>query len=157
MDINESHAEQWLQSQGYTNIRFVTDTNDQPPDFIVNNSIAVEVRRLNLIFGDENRGLESVEGPLGRDIKSGLEAAEQPPPGCKVFVSCDLFGTDLPERNRIIQEVKEAASDYVERIKDSMRQGQLPSFSRDETSFGMSIRFAALANSATNEFELRTL
>ena len=50
-----------LQSRGYTNIQFVTDTNDQPPDFIVNNSIAVEVRRLNWMFGDEIQGLEGYD------------------------------------------------------------------------------------------------
>lgn len=154
MDINESHAEQWLQSQGYTNIRFVTDTNDQPPDFIVNNSIAVEVRRLNLMFGDNNRGLEGVEEILKRRIKSGLNNAEQPPHGCKVFVSCDLFGIDLPDKNTIIQEVKKAASDYVELIKDSLCQGQRPIHSRVETYFGMSIRFDTLTNSASNQFEL---
>lgn len=33
MDLDESRAEQWLQQQGYTNIQFVTDTNDQPPRF----------------------------------------------------------------------------------------------------------------------------
>lgn len=154
MDSNELHAERWLQSQGYPNIRFVTNTNNQPPDFIVNDSIAVEVRRLNLMFGDKNKGLESVEKPLGRDIKSGLDAAEQPPPGCKVFVSCDLFGTDLPDKSTIVQEVKKAASDYVEHINDSLRQGQRPSHSRVEIYFGMSMRFDTLTNSAANQFEL---
>ena len=106
------------------------------------------------MFGDENRGLESVEEPLKQDIKSGLKCAEQPPHGCKVFVSCDLFRTDLPDRKTIIQEVKEAANGYVECIKDSLRQVQRPSHTRDETSFGMSIRFDTLTNSATNQFEL---
>lgn len=41
-----------------------------PPDFVVNGDIAVEVRRLNLMVGDENKGLESVEKPLDRDIYS---------------------------------------------------------------------------------------
>lgn len=93
MDINESHVEQWLQGQGYTNFQFVTDTNDQPLDFIVNDSVAVEVRRLNWMFGDENKGLEGVEEPLKQDIKSGLEGAEQPPHRCKVFLTCDLFSS----------------------------------------------------------------
>ncbi len=154
MDINESHVEQWLQDQGYTNIQFVTDTNDQPPDFIVNDSIAVEVRRLNWMFGDENKGLEGVEEPLKQDIKSGLQGAEQPPHRCKVFVSCDLLRTCLPDRNAIIQEVQEAANNYVEHIKDSLRQGQRPLHSRVETSSGMIIRFDALMNSAANQFEL---
>ena len=154
MDINESHVEQWLQNQGFTNIQFVTDTNDQPPDFIVNGSIAIEVRRLNWMFGDENRGLEGVEEPLKQDIKSGLKCAEQPPQGCKVFVSCDLFHIDLPDRETIIQEVKEAANNYVVYIEGSLRQGHRPPHFHDTTSFGMSIRFDTLTNSTPNQFEI---
>ena len=154
MDNNESRVEQWLQSQGYTNIQFVTDTNDQPPDFIVNNSIAVEVRRLNWMFGDENQGLEGIEKPLEQNILSGLEAAEQPPQGHKVFVSCDLLHTDLPDKEVVISEVKKAANKYTKCIKESIHCGQRPPHSRDETSFGMSIRFDTLTNSATNQFEL---
>ena len=133
----------------------VRDGYQRPaPDFIVNDSIAVEVRRLNWMFGDENKGLEGIEEPLRQDIKSGLIGAEQPPQGCKFIVSCDLFRADLPDRNTIIQEVQEPASDYVEGIKDSLRQCQHPSHSRVEASFGMSIRFDTLTNSAANQFEL---
>ena len=148
------YVEQWLQSQGYTNIQFLTDTNDQPPDFIVNGDIAVEVRRLNWMFGNRNTGLEGVEIPLEQDIKTGLESAGQPPHGCKIFVSCDLFHTKLPNRKTIIQEIREAANGYVECVKDSLRLGHRPPHSRNETSFGMSIRFDALTNSAINHFEL---
>ena len=154
MDINELYVEQWLQSQGYTNIQFVTDTNDQPPDFIVNGDIAVEVRRLNWMFGDKNKGLESVEKPLERDIKSGLEAAEQPPHGYKVYVSCDLLHTELPDKHMVVGEVGKAASQYVKRLKESIHHGQHLSHSRDETSFRMSIDFITGTSSATNEFRI---
>ena len=114
MDNNESRVEQWLQRQRYTNIQFVTDTNDQPPDFIVNNSIAVEVRRLNWMFGDENQGLEGIA--LEQNIKSGL------PHGHKVFVSCDLLHTDLPDKEVAISEVKKAANKYIKFIKESIQR-----------------------------------
>ncbi len=154
MDVNESHVEQWLQDQGYTNIQFVTDTNDQPPDFIVNDSIAVEVRRLNWMFGDENKGLESVEKPLEKNIRSGLEAAEPPPHGYKVYVSCDFLYTELPDKNMVIGEVKEAADKYVRRLNASVHHGQPLSHSRDETRCGLIIRFITGTSSATNEFKL---
>ena len=154
VDENEQRTEQWLKYHGYTDIKYVENTNDQPPDFIVDNSIAVEVRRLNWMFGNKNRGLEGVEKPLEKDIRSGLESAGQPPHGCKIFVSCDLFHTDLPDRKTIVQEVKEAANGYVESVKESLRYGHRPPHSRNETSFGMSIRFDALANSTPNHFEL---
>ena len=155
MDIRESHAKQWLQSQGYTNVRFVSDTTQQPPDFIVNNDIAVEVRRLNWMFGDENRGLESVEKPLERNIRAGLEIAQQPPPGHKIFVTCELFGTDLPEENMVIREVVEAANDCIQYIRDSLIHGQrLSQHWRYKTRIEMEIVFAISTESAINEFEL---
>ena len=157
MDITESHAEQWLQSQGYTNIRFVTDTNDQPPDFIVNDSIAVEVRRLNLMFGDENKGLESVEKPLERYVRSGLEAAEPPLLGYKVYVSCDFLYTELPDKNMVIGEVEKATNRYVRRLNASIHHGTPLLHSSDETSFGLIMRFITGTNSASNEFELMSV
>ena len=154
MDLDESRAEQWLQQQGYTNIQFVTDTNDQPPDFVVNGDIAVEVRRLNLMVGDENKGLESVEKPLERDIRSGLAAAQPPPHGYRVYVSCDLLRTELPDKNMVIEEVKKAANHFINRLKASIHDGQPLSNSRDETDFGLIIRFFTGTSSATNAFEL---
>ena len=154
MDNTESRVEQWLQCQGYTDIKYVENTNDQPPDFIVNNSIAVEVRRLNWMFGNENRGLEGVEKPLRQDIVSGLEAAEQPPHGYKVYVSCDLLHTDLPDKKVVISEVKRAANKYIKCLKESIRHGHRPPHSGDETSFRMRIDFIAGTKSATNQFEL---
>ena len=154
MDLDESRAEQWLQQQGYTNIQFVTDTSEQPPDFVVNGDIAVEVRRLNLMVGDENKGLESVEKPLERDIRSGLAAAQPPPHGYRVYVSCDLLHTELPDKNMVIEEVKKAANHFINRLKASIHDGQPLSNSRDETDFGLIIHFITGTSSATNEFKL---
>ncbi|MDE0077487.1 MAG: hypothetical protein OXO50_08210 [Caldilineaceae bacterium] len=154
MNSKELHAKQWLQRQGYDNMHFVPDPNDQPPDFIVNDSIAVEVTRLNLMFGDQNTGLESIEIPLSRTIRSALNDAPQPPPGCKIFVRCDLFGVDLPKKDAVIREIQRTSSDYVQYVKHALRQNQKPSFCRDEADFGMSIRFATSTDSLTNEFKL---
>jgi hypothetical protein len=59
MDESETLALKYLQSQGFINIKFEPDGN-RPPDFLVDDTIAVEVRRLNqnfeYTFG--KRGLE---------------------------------------------------------------------------------------------------
>ena len=155
MDVRESHAEQWLQHQGYTDIRFEPEGDSQTPDFGVNgNDIAVEVRRLNWMFGDENTGLESVEKPLERDIRAGLAAAEQPPPGYRGYVSCDLYHTELPDKNTVVDEVQKAANQYVNRLKASIRHGQHLTHSINESTFGMKIEFITGTSSATNEFKL---
>lgn len=43
----EERARQWLESQGYTDILDLSQDGNDPPDFMVENRIAVEVRRLN--------------------------------------------------------------------------------------------------------------
>ena len=45
-NCDELRAQQWLTSQGYTDIRDLSIDGKDPPDFVVNNRIGVEVRRL---------------------------------------------------------------------------------------------------------------
>ena len=157
MDINETRVKQWLHDQGCTNIQYEPEGNDKFPDFAVNNSIAVEVRRLNWMFGDKNTGLESVEKPLERNISAGLSAAQSPPPGYRVYVFCDFLYTELPDKHMVIEEVKEAANHFINRLKTSIHHGQPLKHSRDETDFGLIIHFITGINSATNKSELMSV
>ena len=65
MNAEEKIAENYLCSLGYENIQFEPDGN-VPPDFSINNSIGVEVRRLNQHFfqKDSTVGLELLEIPI---------------------------------------------------------------------------------------------
>lgn len=65
MDATEQIAYFHLVSLGYDRIAYEPDGN-VPPDFVINNKIAVEVRRLNQNERDREypRGLEEVELPL---------------------------------------------------------------------------------------------
>lgn len=119
MDKDESRAKLWLQSQGYTDIKYVENTNCQPPDFIIDNSIAVEVRRLNQMYGDKNEGLENIELPLWRSVSSGLATANQPPPGHKVYVIFELHHTEKQDKKLIVSELQRATNDYIKHIKNS--------------------------------------
>ena len=157
MNVDESRAKQWLQQKGYTSIRFVTNTNDQPPDFIVNDDIAVEVRRLNLMVGDENKGLESVEKPLARSIRTGLATAEPPPQGYRAFVDCDFLYTELPDKNMVVDEVRKAANQYTSRLNASIHHDQPLSRFRVETDFGLIVRFNTGTNPTINQFDFMSV
>ena len=65
MDTTEQIAYSHLVSLGYDRIVYEPDGN-VPPDFVINNRIAVEVRRLNQNEREREypRGLEEVEMPL---------------------------------------------------------------------------------------------
>ena len=64
MDQSEKVAESYLRYRGHDNIQFEPDGN-RTPDFLVDNNIAVEVRRLNQNhdFGRGRRGLEAQVSP----------------------------------------------------------------------------------------------
>jgi hypothetical protein len=63
MDQSEKVAYQYLSSCGFRDIVYEPDGNI-PPDFLVNDSVAVEVRRLN-------QNEQTPAGPRGLEIRSG--------------------------------------------------------------------------------------
>lgn len=70
LDASESHAYGFLTHAGYKNIQYEPDGNC-PPDFLIDNSIAIEVRRLNQNYaaGNGSRGLEETSIPLWSAIQ----------------------------------------------------------------------------------------
>lgn len=77
MDSTERLIKDNLLHQGYKKIVFEPDDNG-PPDFLINASIAVEVRRLNQNYGNghETRGLEEVAISLWKRVQKLLAAYE---------------------------------------------------------------------------------
>lgn len=153
----ELRAKQWLRNEGHIDILDLSEDNRDPPDFVVEGRIGVEVRRLNRMTGDTNRGLESVEKPLEGDIKAGLRAAGEPPGGYKVFVDCDLLRADLPAREVIICEVKHATDQYIEIIREAFQVGHRPPCSPFKLDCGMSIEFVPGEVAAAGSFELNAV
>jgi len=78
MDTTEKVVEDHLKHLGYTDIVYEPDGNI-PPDFLVNGTIAIEVRRLNQNHSDgvATKGLEEVAIPLWNKVK-GLLASMGP-------------------------------------------------------------------------------
>lgn len=73
MKKDEKLALQYLESLGFENILHEPDGNI-PPDFLIDNKVALEVRRLNQNFesGDRNSGLENIQFPLMHKIQNLL-------------------------------------------------------------------------------------
>ncbi|MFC3674364.1 hypothetical protein [Ferrovibrio xuzhouensis] len=103
MDKSEKAAALYLSHQGYTNIKFEPDGNI-PPDFVIDNRIAVEVRRLNQHFqtGDKTRGLEEAEYPLVSKLQKLLKQLGPTPPKESWYVFFQ-FSRPLPKW-RIIKD-----------------------------------------------------
>ncbi|BBO77689.1 hypothetical protein DSCW_51060 [Desulfosarcina widdelii] len=74
MDATESHVFDHLAHRGYVDVIFEPDGNI-PPDFLVDGVIAIEVRRLNKNYFNENgvKGLEEVSIPLVKKINTLLD------------------------------------------------------------------------------------
>lgn len=75
--FDELIVEQWLYSQNYIGI--TRPTND-PPDYVIEDNIAIEVRRLNkrVSFNGKSQGEENQRIPLYRSIERALRKVELP-------------------------------------------------------------------------------
>ncbi|PWK46403.1 hypothetical protein [Pleionea mediterranea] len=87
MDETEKLVEKHLKYYGYSQIDFEPDGN-VPPDFLVDNRIAIEVRRLNQnhFNGNHVKGLEEVSIPLWHRFKALVESSGAPLDGDSWFV-----------------------------------------------------------------------
>ena len=154
MDHAELCTKIWLGNQGFTDIQYIHRTHEQPPDFLVDDRIAVEVRRLNWMTGDDNRGLESIELPLVASILNGLENAETPPKNCKVYVSCDYLFSTFPPKGAVQREIEHAANQHVKTIKNIMQNREYVPPKLYKLSCGMSVHFITTQKAITGCFEL---
>jgi hypothetical protein len=71
MDASEAIAEKLLKQMGFKSVVYEPDGNT-PPDFLADDRVAVEVRRLNQSHdsGDGKRGLEEASIPLWKKIET---------------------------------------------------------------------------------------
>lgn len=125
---DERRAEQWLKSQGYTDIRDLSADGQDPPDFVVDGRVGVEVRRLNWMTdaNRKNQGIEEIEKPLEKTIRKVLKDVGEPPGGYSVDVSCDLLATSLPEPAVTRKQVKQAVEECVEILNKALQSGEAP-------------------------------
>lgn len=79
MDATEKLVADHLAHRGYTDVVYEPDGN-VPPDFLVNRSVAIEVRRLNQnhFQGSDAKGLEEVAIPLWKKIEKLIASFGSP-------------------------------------------------------------------------------
>ena len=152
----ERRAYRWLKSQGHTNIRDLSAGDQDPPDFVVDNQIGVEVRRLNWMTDADgkNLGVESLEKPLEETIGNVLADAGEPPGGYSVDVSCYLPATSLPVTKVTRKQVGQAVDKYVKILDKAVRSGETPVPWGEPLQCGLNIHFEPFLTSDTGEFIL---
>jgi hypothetical protein len=91
MDATEKHVSDHLAHRGYVDIVYEPDGNI-PPDFLVDGTIAIEVRRLNKNYfdGSDVKGLEEVAIPLYKRINALVDSLGAPTEGESWFVAFRL-------------------------------------------------------------------
>ena len=109
MDDSEEVANEYLLNLGLGAVVYEPDGNT-PPDFLVNGTIAVEVRRLNQneIIESGHRGLEVTRIPLEASVRKLLASLGPAQSGVSWFVCYD-FGRPLPEWKNL----RSALRDYL--------------------------------------------
>ena len=115
MDDSEKLARQYLLSLGLGDVRYEPEGFKVPPDFLVDERIAVEVRRLNRNEVSESgaHGLEETQIPLILNMRKLLASFGPPTTGQSWFVSFEFSRPVLPKvrLERIIRKRLKAVRD----------------------------------------------
>ena len=152
--VEELLAKLWLMNQGYSDI--CSQAPNDPPDFVVGKSIAVEVRRLNWM-DDSDEGVETDENALTSMIEEVLEKAGEPPGEYNVDVKCQTHGVLLGKRNHkklVKQTVAQFVTQYAKKIAGALQSGKHPESWITGWECGIRLRFSSGLISRTSKFKL---
>ena len=119
MDSSEQLVQQHLAHRSYKSIVYEPDGN-VPPDFLVDGTIAIEVRRLNQNHSDgvETKGLEEVAIPLWKKIENLVKSLGSPIAGESWFVFF-RFGRPMESWKTLEPKIRNALQTFVQRsIRD---------------------------------------
>ena len=129
MNDDERKAKEFLDRKGYGEV-FDNTGGNAPPDFIVDDKIAVEVRRLNFIqrFPDgATRGAEEVWMPIA-DVFSRILSSYGPSgENGSWFVFCEAIGEFPPSarpknKKRIRKEIKQSLNSLLSGYWDGLEK-----------------------------------
>ena len=113
MDDQEKIVNEYLISKGYKSIKYEPDGNI-PPDFLVNDSIAIEVRRLNQHYENDegtHKGLEVDSIPLYQTVYRMLPDYDRMYSGKTYFVYL-RFRRPMEKGKKGKKEIKKVLSDF---------------------------------------------
>jgi hypothetical protein len=119
MDDSETLAQAYLTHLGFKNVVYEPEGKSKPPDFLVEQRIAVEVRRLNQHevssqAGTKPRGLEEVAIPVWDNIQRLLPSLGPPNGGVSWYIHI-RYSRPVPKRR--------ALEDAVRRHLEAFRDG----------------------------------
>jgi hypothetical protein len=108
MNADEALAEAFLLSQNIGPVAYEPDGN-VPPDFLVDQRIAVEVRRLNenAKVGSKIQGLESADIAIGKVIREVMDTVGPPPNGGQKYYVTYRFNRPLGAFKEIKSELRQ--------------------------------------------------
>src|SRR5262245_60909355 len=114
MDSSEEIANQFLLNQGFTDIVYEPD-GKRPPDFAINEHIAVEVRRLNQNYeaGGATKGLEEDARPLWDSLEKLSKSLGPSPPKENWYVSFS-FRRPFGGRKLIAQRARRLLNEFIQ-------------------------------------------
>ncbi len=133
MDYSETLVENYLQYKGFSKIIYEPDGNI-PPDFLVNDEIAIEVRRLNQnIEGNgKTKGLEETAYPLFQRIDKLFRGHKRESGKNSLFYSI-RFARPVSKWKRIEEKIEE----YISIVKS----GRIEVYKEYKISDNLSIKF----------------
>ena len=116
MNDDEIRVENFLRERGHNDVICWPDGPNEPPDFLIEGSIAIEVRRLNQnhAAGFETQGLEVVSKKLIDSIRSIALSLGPPTRGRSWFVSID-FRRPVGELKTLRALITEKLRDFIAR------------------------------------------
>ena len=116
MNDSEMIAYSYLVGKEFQTIQF-EPRGQRTPDFLVNGSIAVEVRRLNQHHSHEgiSRGLEEVSIPLQMRLRRLLLSFGPPIQGQSWFVNY-RFRRPLPKPGKLIADLRDALEEFKDNL-----------------------------------------
>ena len=122
MDDSEAAAQAYLTHLGFKNVVYEPEGESKPPDFLVEQRIVVEVRRLNQHevsskAGTKLRGLEEVAIPVWDHLQSLLPSLGPPKAGASWYIHIK-YSRPVPKRRTL----KDAVRRHLEAFRDGALQ-----------------------------------
>jgi hypothetical protein len=117
MKREEKIAYDYFMSMGYDSIEYEPDGNI-PPDFLLNGSIAVEVRRLNQYFKNQkNIPLEALDYQLIPRIENLIKSFDLPHITTSAFLTIS-YARPLKVDKKLIAEIHTILQDHIQSIQE---------------------------------------
>ena len=124
MDRTEAFARDFLEHLGHQDPAYEPDGN-VPPDFLLADGTAIEVRRLNQIHIDEDgntQGLETADVAIWRTIGTLLDAFRTPHKVDSTYGVFYEFGRPIPPKRVIERELRAELEDFLSGNRDTSLQ-----------------------------------